>query len=109
MTIPQQITDASFDAQVLKCDIPVLVDFWADWCGPCQAMAPYLKEIADTYAEQLRVVKLDVDANPQTPANYGVLGLPTFILFKFGQPVERLTGTQAKEAILNKITPYLDR
>lgn len=109
MTTPQQITDASFDAQVLKCDIPVLVDFWADWCGPCQTMAPYLKEIANTHAEQLKVVKLDVDANSQTPANYGVLGLPTFILFKFGQPVERLTGTHSKEAILNKITPYLDR
>ncbi|RPJ54865.1 MAG: thioredoxin [Dehalococcoidia bacterium] len=109
MTALTQVTDASFDAQVLKCDIPILVDFWAEWCGPCRAIAPYLDEIVSEYANQIKIVKLDVDANPLIPATYGVLGLPTLILFKFGQPVERLTGTQTKGAILDKIAPYLDR
>ncbi|MBN1994364.1 MAG: thioredoxin [Anaerolineae bacterium] len=108
MTTPIHVTDANFDAEVLKCDIPVLTDFWAEWCSPCKAIAPYLDEIAAEYKDRIKVVKLDVDANPLTPGRYSVLSLPTLMLFKFGQPVERLMGAQSKKAILNKITPYLD-
>ena len=108
MATPVQVTDASFDAEVLKCDIPVLADFTAQWCGPCQSIAPYLDEIATDYAGRIKVVKLDVDANPLVASNYSVLSLPTLILFKFGQPVDRLTGTHTKRAIQQKIAPYLD-
>ena len=90
MATPIQITDASFEAKVLKCDIPVLIDFWAEWCAPCKIMAPYLDEIAAEYAGRLKI------------------NLPTLLLFKFGQPVERIIGVQSKKAILDKVTPYLD-
>ncbi|MBN1218827.1 MAG: thioredoxin [Anaerolineae bacterium] len=102
------ITDASFDAEVLKCDIPVLVDFWAEWCGPCKTIAPTLEEIAAENENRLKVTKLDVDANPLAASHYSVLSIPTLILFKFGQPVEYIVGAQPKKAILDKITPYLD-
>jgi thioredoxin 1 len=108
MTAPVSVTEASFDPEVLKCDIPVLTDFWAEWCGPCKVIAQYLDEIAADYESRVKVAKLDVDDNPNVAASYSVLSLPTLILFKFGQPVERLTGTQTKEAILDKIAPHLD-
>jgi thioredoxin 1 len=108
MATPVYVTDANFDAEVLKCDIPVLTDFWAEWCGPCKAIAPHLDKIAVEYEGKIKVVKLDVDTNPLAASTYSVLSLPTLILFKFGQPVERLTGTQTQKAILQKIIPYLD-
>jgi thioredoxin 1 len=108
MATPVYVTDANFDAEVLKCDIPVLTDFWAEWCGPCKAIGPHLDKIAAEYEGKIKVVKLDVDTNPLAASTYSVLSLPTLILFKFGQPVERLTGTQTQKAILQKITPYLD-
>ncbi len=101
-------TDNSFDAEVLKCDIPVVADFWAEWCGPCKSVDAYLAEIAAEYPEQLKVVKVDIEANPTVTSNYNVLNIPTLILFKFGQPVERMVGAVPKQAILDKITPYLD-
>ena len=102
------VVDTSFDAQVLKCDIPVLADFWATWNGPSKAVDPYLKEIAVDYEGKVKVVKLDIDDNPMVTSNYSVLNIPTLILFKFGQPVERLTGPLSKETILTKIKPYFD-
>ncbi len=102
------VTDNSFDAQVLKCDIPVVADFWAEWCEPCKPVESFLNEIAAEYAEQLKVVKVDIEDNPKVTSDYGVLTIPTVIVFKFGQEVERLNGTQTKETLLKKITPHLD-
>ena len=102
------ISDESFDAEVLKSDQPVLVDFWAEWCGPCKAIEPILEEIAGEYAGRLVIARLDTEAHQDKMMDYGVMGLPTLILFKDGEPVERVTGTLSKEKLLSKITPHLD-
>lgn len=99
------ITDQSFDKDVLQSALPVLVDFWAEWCGPCKALGPKLEEIANELKDKVRVVKLNVDENPATPARYGVRGIPTMILFKGGREVDQIVGNHPKEnilALLNK-------
>ena len=101
-------TDNSFDPEVLKCDIPVIADFWAEWCAPCKIIDAHLDDIVAEYPEQLKVVKVDIETNPVVTSNYNVLNLPTLILFKFGQPVERMVGSLPKQAILDKVLPYLD-
>ena len=108
MTVLVNVTDNSFDAQVLKCDLPVITDFWAEWCEPCQALEPYLNDIAAEYAEQLKIVKVDIESNPTVTSNYSVLTIPTLIIFKNGQEVERMNGAQSKESLLEQITPHLD-
>jgi thioredoxin 1 len=85
MSTISAITDASFEKDVVDSDIPVLVDFWAEWCGPCKAIAPLLTDFAKQYDGKLKIVKLDVDANPTTPPKFGVRGIPTLIIFKDGQ------------------------
>lgn len=98
-------TDAQFDADVLKSDTPVLVDFWATWCAPCLAIAPVLDQLADEYDGKLKVGKVNVDENPATPAQYGIRGIPTMILFKDGQIVDQLVGAVPKpqiEALIKK-------
>jgi thioredoxin 1 len=108
MATPVHVTDNSFDAEVLKCDIPVLADFWAEWCAPCKVIDKYLDEIVKTYpVDLLKIVKVDIEANPLVTSNYSVLNLPTLILFKNGQPVERLVGTVTKDKIANKVAPYV--
>jgi thioredoxin 1 len=109
MSAPVPVTDNSFDAQVLKCDIPVLTDFWAEWSGPCQVIEAHLDQIATAYPEQLKIVKLDIESNPLTTSNYSVLKIPTLILFKNGQPVARLVGTPSKDDIIKQVVPYLDK
>ena len=101
------VSDASFSTDVLSSDKPVLVDFWATWCGPCKMVAPVLEEIASERGDQLTVAKLDVDANPATAQRFGVMGIPTLILFKDGQPVERLVGYRPKGALMAAIRPHL--
>jgi thioredoxin len=99
-----EVSDASFSAEVLSSDKPVLVDFWATWCGPCKMVAPVLEEIASERAEQLTVAKLDVDANPETARDFQVVSIPTMILFKDGQPVKRIVGAKGKAALLRELS-----
>ena len=107
MTKPFEVTDATFEEAVLNADTPVLVDFWAVWCGPCKMIAPALEEIAVEYKEDLQVAKLDVDHNGETAMNYGVMGIPTLILFKGGEEAERIVGFMPKEKLLSRLTPHL--
>jgi thioredoxin 1 len=102
------VTDNSFDAEVLKCDIPVLTAFLADWAAPAQALAAQLAEIAAEYEGRLKVVKLDIEANPVVTSSYNVLNIPTLILFKFGQEVTRVTGVISKDGVLEIVLPFLD-
>ncbi len=95
----EQITDALFDAVVTKSTIPVLVDFWAPWCGPCRALGPTIDELAAEYEGRVRVVKMNVDENMATPAKFMVRSIPTIILFKNGEIVEQLSGAVPKETI----------
>ena len=107
MNEPIHVTDSSFEREVLSSELPVLTDFWADWCGPCHAIAPVLEEIAEEHAGQLKIAKLDVDDNPRTAAQYGVRSIPTLIVFEAGKPAERLVGVMSKEALLARIRPRL--
>ncbi|MCU0587988.1 MAG: thioredoxin [Syntrophobacteraceae bacterium] len=94
-----EISDSTFDQEVLKSDVPVLVDFWAPWCGPCRAIAPVVDELANEYADKLKVAKCNVDDNPKTPSRYGIRAIPTLIIFKDGNVSEQITGAVAKSQI----------
>jgi len=107
MSEPTHITDDTFEAEVIQSNMPAIVDFWAPWCAPCHMIAPILEEIAADYDGQLKVAKLDVDQNPQVATQFGVMSIPTMILFKDGEAVERLIGYMPKERLLEKITPHL--
>jgi thioredoxin 1 len=100
----KHISDASFEVDVLKSDKPVLVDFWAEWCGPCKSIAPILEEIAKEYDGKLQIAKMDVDANQAVPAKFGIRGIPTLILFKNGVPAAQKVGALAK----GQLTSFID-
>jgi thioredoxin 1 len=100
-----EVTDSSFDQEVLQSDLPVLVDFWAPWCGPCLAIAPIVEELATDYGSKLKVVKCNIDDNPKVPGKYGIRAIPTLIIFKGGNVGEQITGAIAKSqitAVINK-------
>ncbi|CDM65608.1 thioredoxin [Pyrinomonas methylaliphatogenes] len=102
-----EVTDSSFEKDVLQSDKPVLVDFWAEWCAPCRMLAPTIDAIAEKYAGSAKVVKMNVDDNPNTPHRYGIKGIPTLILFKNGKEEERVVGAVSKEAISRLIEKHL--
>ncbi|MGQ0776459.1 MAG: thioredoxin [Pseudonocardiales bacterium] len=101
------VTDKSFADEVLGSDKPVLVDFWAIWCGPCKMVAPVLEEIATEHAEKITVAKLDVDNNPHTSRNYNIMSLPTLLLFSKGEVVKQIVGAKPKEALLKDLAEFI--
>lgn len=107
MSATHAVTDSSFKEEVLESNVPVLVDFWAPWCGPCRMVAPVVDEIAEEYAGQVKVVKLNTDENPNTATNYGIRSIPTLMLFKAGQRVDMVVGSVPKTTLINTIQKYL--
>ena len=107
MAAPVTTTDTSFKSEVLDSNIPVLVDFWASWCSPCKLIAPIVEELANEYDGRVKMVKVDIDANPVTPGMFSVMAIPTLIVFKGGEAVERIVGYQSKSSLKAKIDAVL--
>ncbi|MBI5727976.1 MAG: thioredoxin [Ignavibacteriales bacterium] len=104
---PVEVTVANFETEVLQSDVPVLVDFWAVWCGPCKAIAPIVEELAGEYQGKLKVGKVDVDSNNEIAEKYGVRAIPTIIIFKGGKEVDKIIGALPKQRIIQKLAPFL--
>jgi thioredoxin 1 len=103
---PIIVDDSNFQGEVLQSDKPVLVDFWAIWCGPCKMIAPTIEELAKEYDGKLKVTKMDVDANPKTAMQYGIRSIPTLLIFKGGQVVEQIVGAVSKRHLIDKVTSH---
>ena len=107
MSATASVTDASFQADVLESDVPVLVDFWAPWCGPCRMVAPVVDEISEQYEGKIKVVKLNTDENPNIASQYGIRSIPTLMIFKGGQRVDMVVGAVPKTTLANTLEKYL--
>ncbi len=107
MSSASAVTDSSFQGEVLESDVPVLVDFWAPWCGPCRMVAPVVEEIAEQYEGKVKVVKLNTDENPQVASQYGIRSIPTLMIFKGGQRVDMVVGAVPKTTLANTLEKYL--
>lgn len=107
MAHPINVNEADFQAEVLKSKTPVLVDFWAEWCGPCKMVAPVVEKIANDYDGRVKVAKVDVESNPQLSGEYGVRSIPTFLIFKNGEPVEQVVGALPETAFVDKLESVL--
>ena len=108
MSAATEVTDLSFTQEVLESEVPVLVDFWAPWCGPCRMVAPVVEEIAAQYLERLKVVKVNTDENPQIASQYGIRSIPTLMIFKDGQKVDMVVGAVPKTTLSNTLEKYLE-
>ncbi len=107
MAHPIEVTDATFESEVVKSDVPVLVDFWATWCGPCKMIAPVLNELAEEYDGRLKIVKLDVDNNNQTAMQFRIMSIPSLLFFKNGEKVDQIIGAFPKQHFVDKIEQVL--
>ena len=102
-----ELNDSNFDDEVVKSDLPVLVDFWAEWCGPCKMIAPSVEKISEEYSGKLKVGKLDVDSNPNISSTFGIRSIPTLLIFKNGSPVDQIVGAVSKEVISAKVDSHI--